>query len=92
MLSAPRAAETAEAIDPADLWLKTTLEPKMNQQEGTMLKTWTRIRNHFAAEAGATMVEYAFLLLLIAVVAIAVITQVGGTASEAFSRADGGFK
>jgi len=57
-----------------------------------MLKMWTRIHNQFAADTGATMVEYAFLLLLIAVVAIAVITQVGGTASEAFSRTDGGFK
>lgn len=57
-----------------------------------MLKTWTRMQNYFTAEAGATMVEYAFLLLLIAVVAIAVITQVGGTASEAFSRTDTGFK
>jgi Flp pilus assembly pilin Flp len=50
------------------------------------------MQNYFTAEAGATMVEYAFLLLLIAVVAIAVITQVGGTASEAFSRTDTGFK
>ena len=57
-----------------------------------MLKMWTRTQNQFAVDNGATMVEYAFLLLLIAVVAIAVITQVGGTASEAFSRTDGGFK
>lgn len=57
-----------------------------------MLKMWTAVQNRFGADNGATLVEYAFLLLLIAVVTIAVITQVGGTASEAFSRTDGGFK
>jgi Flp pilus assembly pilin Flp len=57
-----------------------------------MLKMWTRVQNRLGAETGASLVEYAFLLLLIAVVAIAVITQVGGSASEAFSRTDGGFK
>ncbi|MGI9648730.1 MAG: Flp family type IVb pilin [Acidimicrobiia bacterium] len=57
-----------------------------------MLKTWTRVQNYFSAEAGASMVEYAFLLLLIAIVAIFAITQVGGTTSEAFSRTDSGFK
>lgn len=57
-----------------------------------MLQTWIRFKNIARDEAGASLVEYAFLLLLIAVVVIAVLTQVGGTASEAFSRADTGFK
>jgi Flp pilus assembly pilin Flp len=55
---------------------------------GQMLRLWIR----FHTDDGASLVEYAFLLLLIAVVAIAVISQVGGSASEAFSRADDGFK
>ena len=57
-----------------------------------MLQTWIRFKNMARDEAGASLVEYAFLLLLIAVVVIAVLTQVGGTASEAFSRTDTGFK
>ena len=57
-----------------------------------MLQTWIRCKNIVRAETGASLVEYAFLLLLIAVVVIAVLTQVGGSASEAFSRTDTGFK
>lgn len=57
-----------------------------------MLQTWIRLKNIARDEVGASLVEYAFLLLLIAVVVIAVLTQVGGTASEAFSRTDTGFK
>ncbi|NNL71356.1 MAG: Flp family type IVb pilin [Acidimicrobiia bacterium] len=57
-----------------------------------MLQTWIRCKNIVRAESGASLVEYAFLLLLIAVVVIAVLTQVGGSASEAFSRTDSGFK
>ena len=55
-----------------------------------MLQLWIRVFHR--EDEGASLVEYAFLPLLIAVVAIAVISQVGGTTSEAFSRTDGGFK
>lgn len=57
-----------------------------------MLQIWIHFKNAVRAEGGASLVEYAFLLLLIAVVVIAVLTQVGGSASEAFSRTDTGFK
>jgi len=57
-----------------------------------MLHIWVKYQAWHRSDTGATLVEYAFLLLLIAVVAIAVLTQVGGTASQAFSRTDSGFK
>ena len=56
-----------------------------------MTQLWTRVQIWLSSERGASLVEYAFLLLLIAVVAIAVISQVGDTTSAAFSRADEGF-
>ena len=56
-----------------------------------MMKQWVRFQTWSKSDVGASLVEYAFLLLLLAVVAIAVITQVGGTTSAAFSKADKGF-
>lgn len=55
-----------------------------------MVQLWVKFQ--LRSDEGASLVEYAFLLLLIAVVAIAVLSQVGGSASEAFSRTDEGFK
>ncbi len=57
-----------------------------------MLRQWVRFHAWLSSDRGASLVEYAFLLLLIAVVVIAVMTQVGGTTSAAFSRTDEGFK
>ena len=56
-----------------------------------MTELWTRFQIWSSSERGASLVEYALLLLLLAVVAIAVISQVGDTTSAAFSRADEGF-
>ena len=56
-----------------------------------MIKHWTRFQIWQQSDGGASLVEYALLLLLLAVVAIAVISQVGGTTSAAFSKADKGF-
>jgi len=56
-----------------------------------MMQQWTRFQIWWGSERGASLVEYALLLLLLAVVAIAVISQVGGTTSAAFSKADTGF-
>ncbi len=57
-----------------------------------MLAMWVRCQTWWESDDGASLVEYAFLLLLIAVVAIAVITQVGSNASGAVSKANEGFK
>ena len=44
------------------------------------------LRGRVADERGASLVEYALLLALIAVVCIAAITLLGTTASTSFSR------
>ena len=48
------------------------------------VSTWVRCR--IADQRGASLVEYALLLALIAVVCIAAITLLGTTASTSFSR------
>ena len=47
------------------------------------LATWLRAR--FDDERGASLVEYALLVALIAVVCIAAITLLGGNASQKFN-------
>ena len=47
------------------------------------LSTW--IRTHIASERGASLVEYALLVALIAVVCIAAVTTLGKSASSKFS-------
>jgi pilus assembly protein Flp/PilA len=49
----------------------------------TTLATWLRAR--FDDEEGASLVEYALLVALIAVVCIAAVTLLGNNASEKFS-------
>ncbi|MCP4249800.1 MAG: Flp family type IVb pilin [bacterium] len=56
-----------------------------------MLRQLVRFQNWQASDEGASLVEYAFLLLLIAVVVMAVLTQVGTTSSSVFSRTNEGF-
>ena len=51
-----------------------------------MLDLWVKFQNKMQADEGASLVEYALLLVLIAVVAIVVITQVGENASETFKK------
>jgi Flp pilus assembly pilin Flp len=51
-----------------------------------MLDLWVRFQNKMQADEGASLVEYALLLVLIAVVAIVVITQVGENASDTFKK------
>ena len=51
-----------------------------------MLRLWTAIQSRFARdEDGATMVEYALLVALIAIVAIAAIILLGNRISSEFS-------
>jgi len=54
-----------------------------------MLALWTKLVSYFQdEEKGASMVEYALLVVLIAIVAIAAITLVGEEVSTAFSTVD----
>jgi pilus assembly protein Flp/PilA len=51
------------------------------------LAIWLRAR--FADERGASLVEYALLVALIAIVCIAAISLLGGTASDKFTTVAG---
>ena len=56
-----------------------------------MLDLWVKTQNLFVSDdEGASLVEYALLLVLIAVVAIVVITQVGNSTSSTFSNVNDG--
>ncbi len=50
-----------------------------------MTRAWAYIQSRFTDEWGASLVEYALLLVLIAVVAIAAIQSLGGSVSDTFS-------
>ena len=54
------------------------------------LNTW--LKAHTKSERGAAMVEYALLLALIAIVAIAALKVLGETVSNEFSEIDSGIK
>jgi Flp pilus assembly pilin Flp len=56
-----------------------------------MLKQWIRFQAWWKSDVGASLVEYALLLLLIATVAVVVITQVGESTSAAIGKTDAGF-
>ena len=53
-----------------------------------MLKAWTWLESRFSGDEGASLVEYALLLVLIAVVAIFAISQLGGTVTDTFNEVD----
>lgn len=46
-----------------------------------MLKVWVAMQTRFSREDGATLVEYALLLVLIAIVAIAALSTLGNEVS-----------
>ena len=63
-----------------------------SHKEKPMLDLWVKFQNKMAADEGASLVEYALLLVLIAVVAIVVITQVGENTSGTFSKVNESLK
>ena len=48
------------------------------------------LRNFFAREEGQGLVEYALILVLIAIVVIGVLTMLGGKVSTVFSKINSG--
>ncbi len=48
------------------------------------------LRSFFAKEEGQGLVEYALILVLIAIVVIGILTLLGGKVSEVFSSVDEG--
>ena len=63
-----------------------------SHKEKPMLDLWVKVQNKMQADEGASLVEYALLLVLIAVVAIVVITQVGENTSGTFSKVNESLK
>jgi len=53
-----------------------------------ILKTW--LIAHTSTERGASMVEYALLIVMIAIVAVASLRVLGESLSEEFSEIDSG--
>lgn len=51
-----------------------------------MLQAWTWIQSKMHTDEGASLVEYALLVVLIAIVAILAITFAGNQVSETFSE------
>ncbi len=51
-----------------------------------MFVLWTRLTTWIESEKGATMVEYALLVVLIAIIALVAISLAGDEVSEAFSE------
>ena len=47
-----------------------------------------KVMNFIKDEEGATMVEYALMLALIAIVCITAVTNIGGSANTTFTAAD----
>lgn len=54
-------------------------------KEGFMLALWTKLVSRFQEDKGASMVEYALLVVLIAIIAIVAVRLAGRQVSEAFS-------
>ena len=50
-----------------------------------------KLHTVFSQEEGASLVEYAFILLLMVVVSIAVVASLGEYPASAFESVDGGF-
>jgi pilus assembly protein Flp/PilA len=56
----------------------------MNKVSFDVFASW--VKAHFNNDKGATMVEYALMVALIAVVCIAAVSMLGGNAKDKFSQ------
>ena len=63
-----------------------------NDQGGIVSRFWVKTSNWIAQDKGASMVEYALLVVLIAIVAILAIRLAGNQVSEAFSEIGSGLE
>jgi pilus assembly protein Flp/PilA len=55
-----------------------------------MLALWTKVTSWIQSEKGASMVEYALLVVLIAIVALVAVQIAGEEVSETFSEVQSG--
>jgi pilus assembly protein Flp/PilA len=61
-------------------------------RRGSMLALWTKITSWMREEKGASMVEYALLVVLIAIVALVAVQIAGTEVSETFSEIASGLE
>jgi Flp pilus assembly pilin Flp len=59
---------------------------------GIVSRLWTRLIRQITEERGASMVEYALLVVLIAIIALLAIRLAGNQVSEAFSEIGSGLQ
>lgn len=57
-----------------------------------MLALWTKVTSWIQSEKGASMVEYALLVVLIAIVALVAVQIAGTEVSETFSEVGSGLE
>jgi pilus assembly protein Flp/PilA len=55
-----------------------------------MLAMWTKVTSWMQSEKGASMVEYALLVVLIAIIALVAVSFAGDQVSETFSEIGSG--
>ncbi len=67
-------------------------EDTTNDQGGIVSRFWVKATTWMAEEKGASMVEYALLVVLIAIVAILAIRLAGNQVSSAFSEIGSGLQ
>ena len=63
---------------------------KADPRRGSMLALWTKVTSWMREEKGASMVEYALLVVLIAIVALVAVQIAGREVSETFSEIGSG--
>jgi pilus assembly protein Flp/PilA len=76
----------------ANVTVPSPQEDTTNDQGGIVSTVWVKIWNRMAEEKGASMVEYALLVVLIAIVAILAIRLAGNQVSSAFSEIGSGLQ
>jgi pilus assembly protein Flp/PilA len=62
----------------------------VDSRRGSMFALWTRFTSWLQEEKGASMVEYALLVVLIAIVALVGVRLAGTEVSETFSEIGSG--
>jgi len=72
--------------------VRSSQEDTTNDQGGIVSRLWVKSSNWIAEEKGASMVEYALLVVLIAIVAILAIRLAGNQVSSAFSEIGSGLQ
>src|SRR5690554_611962 len=65
--------------------LPATRKSDSGPKEGFMLALWTKLVSRFQEDKGASMVEYALLVVLIAIIALVAVRLAGNQVSNAFS-------